>query len=87
MRGKTDVFCKKGFLFERICGIMKSEKIQMLEMIIDKSKELGIDKLLLTCDIDNVGSNKTVVGCGGILAGGNPFSYRGEPFYKYWINV
>ncbi len=59
----------------------------MLEMIIDKSKELGIDKLLLTCDIDNVGSNKTVVGCGGILAGGNPFSYKGEQIYKYWINV
>ena len=42
-------------------------------------------KVLLTCDIDNIGSYKTVEACGGKKEQEAPFVLDGELYYKYWI--
>lgn len=59
----------------------------MLRLLLEKAKESGIAKVLLTCNIDNLASQKTIRNCGGILEREEPYSYDGELYYKYWITV
>lgn len=39
----------------------------LLSETLKKAKELGIEKVLITCDIENAPSYKTIEGCRGIL--------------------
>lgn len=65
----------------------KGYATNMLQLVLDEARKLGIDKLLLTCDVDNIGSNRTVLNCGGELERQEPYQYHGSEYYKYWINV
>ena len=58
---------------------------QMLEMSLPICAELGLDKILVTCDVDNIASRKVIEKCGGIFEG-----ISNEPEIeiqkrKYWI--
>ena len=59
----------------------------MLQEALGLSKRLGISRVLLTCDDDNVGSIKTIESCGGMLenmVGAGPE----KPLKRrYWIEV
>ena len=52
-------------------GIAPSErkkgygKIQ-LKLGLEKAKKIGLKKVLITCDDNNIGSAKTIEACGGI---------------------
>ncbi|MBO5177274.1 MAG: hypothetical protein J6C07_07445 [Lachnospiraceae bacterium] len=46
-----------------------------------------MDKVLLTCDTDNVASCKTTEKCGGKKEQEEPFVLDGEQYYKYWITL
>lgn len=59
----------------------------MLKLLLDEARQLGIHKVLLTCNIENHASRKTILNCGGILERDEPFTYDKELYYKYWINV
>lgn len=53
-------------------GIRPSERrkghaTRLLAMALIKAKELGIDRALITCDKDNVGSARTIMNNGGVL--------------------
>ncbi|MBQ7863157.1 MAG: GNAT family N-acetyltransferase [Lachnospiraceae bacterium] len=63
----------------------KGYATEMLKRVLAVAKKTGIDKVLLTCDIDNVASCKTVEKCGGKKEQEAPFVLDGEPYYKYWI--
>lgn len=63
----------------------KGYATKMLKMVLVEAKESGLDKVLLTCDIDNIGSYKTMENCGGVREQDAPFELDGEPYYKYWI--
>lgn len=39
----------------------------MLSMALEKCKQLNISNVLLTCNADNIASEKTIVANGGIL--------------------
>lgn len=58
----------------------------MLSSVLPFCKEIGIDKLLITCVEDNIGSYKTIEANGGILESiievPNSKSHR-----RYWINL
>lgn len=55
-----------------------------LELGLKKTKELGLQEILVTCDIDNVGSNKIIKANGGVLAE-KVMSSEGKEKNKYWI--
>lgn len=63
----------------------KGYATRMLTLMLKEAKKAGIDKVLLTCDTDNIGSYKTVEKCGGVREQEEPFMLDGEPYYKYWI--
>lgn len=39
----------------------------MLKLLFEKIKKLDIDRVMLTCDDDNVGSAKIIESCNGIM--------------------
>ena len=65
----------------------KGYATEMLRQMINVAKKLEIDKVLLTCDTDNIGSYKTIEACGGKREQEEPFEPDGEPYYKYWIEL
>lgn len=63
---------------------------EMLGLILEKAKESGLEKVLLTCDKQNIASSKTIIHNGGILenevidkAG---LSHSGT-IQRYWIDL
>lgn len=40
---------------------------EMLKLMIEKCRELGMDKVLLTCDKTNIASSKTIIHNGGVM--------------------
>jgi len=46
---------------------------------------MGLDKVLITCDQDNIGSAKTIEKCGGILE--NEVDDNGTIKKRYWITL
>ena len=65
----------------------KGYATEMLRLALQKAKEAGLDKVLLTCDTDNVASCKTIERCDGKLEQNEPFELEGEFYYKYWIGI
>ena len=63
----------------------KGYATEMLKLVLAEAKKAGIDKVLLTCDVDNIASRKTVEKCGGKKEQEDAFVLDGEPYYKYWI--
>ena len=57
----------------------------MLALCLEKAKERGIDRVLVTCVEDNKASAATIEACGGVLE--NKVEYEGELFRRYWIDL
>jgi predicted acetyltransferase len=69
-------------------GIRPSERKKgyaslMLSMALPIAKELGINKILITCDKSNAGSAKTIINNGGVLE--NEVLDDAEITQRYWI--
>jgi predicted acetyltransferase len=58
---------------------------QQIKLALVKSKELGIDRVLITCDQYNIGSAKTILRNGGILE--NEVEFECKVYQRYWINL
>ena len=39
----------------------------MIKLALEKCKKLKIEKVLITCNDDNIASEKSIISCGGIL--------------------
>ena len=65
----------------------KGYATKMLKLVLQEARRLGIEKVLLTCDVDNVASQKTIIQNGGILEKENPYIYCDEKYYKFWIDI
>ena len=50
-----------------------------------KCKELGINKVLMTCDKTNIGSAKSIINNGGVLE--SEFEEDGVVEQRYWITL
>ena len=72
-------------------GIRPSERrkgyaTEMIRLALIECKKLGIDRVLMTCERDNVGSAKSIIKNGGILE--NEFvNAEGIIEQRYWIQV
>ncbi|MBP3041024.1 GNAT family N-acetyltransferase [Bacillaceae bacterium Marseille-Q3522] len=71
-------------------GIRPSERkkgfaTKMLSFALPIAKELGITRVLITCDKDNIASAKTILHNGGLME--NEVAENGEIVQRYWINL
>lgn len=58
----------------------------MLSEILGFCKELGLNKILITCDVNNIGSNKIILNNSGVLDS-KDIDSNGVKFNRYWINI
>ncbi len=70
-------------------GIRPSERrkgyaTEMIKQALPICKKLGIDKVLMVCYKDNIGSQKSIIKNGGILENEIP-SDNGKIDQRYWI--
>ena len=71
-------------------SIRKSERRkgyakEMLEQALGKCREMGLDKVLITCDKENIASVSTIKSQGGVLE--NEVNEEDEIVQRYWINL
>lgn len=72
-------------------GIRPSERrkgyaTEMIRLALLECKKLGIYKVLMVCDKDNVGSRKSIVSNGGVLE--DEFvDEKGKVNQRYWIKL
>jgi predicted acetyltransferase len=69
-------------------GVRPSERRKgyataQIRLALQKCKELGIDKVLMTCLKDNMGSAKSIMNNGGVFE--NEVEAEGKIFQRYWI--
>lgn len=69
-------------------GIRPSERRKgyataMIALALDECRKLGIDRVLICCDKDNIGSAKSIINNGGILE--NEVEEDGHLEQRYWI--
>ena len=69
-------------------GIRPSERrkgyaTKMISLALEECKKLGMDKVLLVCDKDNIGSVKSIIDNGGVLE--NEVLKEGKLIQRYWI--
>lgn len=57
-----------------------------LRLGLDRAREIGLDRVLVTCDDDNIASARTIEGAGGVLQDVSDQSARGHALLRrYWI--
>lgn len=71
-------------------GIRPSERrkgyaTQMIGLALEECRKLGIKKILMVCDKDNIGSAKSIIKNGGILE--NELNENGKIKQRYWIDL
>jgi predicted acetyltransferase len=58
----------------------------MLGLALEKCREMGLKKVLVTCNQDNIGSAKTIRNNGGILEN-EVTEENGTVIKRFWINL
>ena len=72
-------------------GIRPSERrkgyaTKMISLALKECKKPGIEKVLMVCGKDNIGSRKSIINNGGVLE--NEFvDEKGKVNQRYWINI
>lgn len=71
-------------------GVRPSERrkgygTRMVGLALEKCRELGITRVLMVCDQDNVASAKTIIKNGGVLE--NEVMVDGDMEQRYWIDL
>lgn len=72
-------------------GIRPSERrkgyaTEMIRLALSECKKLGIDRVLMVCDKDNIGSAKSIVKNGGVLEN-EVTDTEGNIEQRYWIDI
>ena len=52
-------------------------------------KQLGLEKVLICCDEENIPSAKTILACGGVLENNVDLTHDGKVIVgqRYWVQV
>lgn len=59
----------------------------ILELVLYKAKELDLEKVLITCDFDNIGSRRIIEHNGGKLENTIISKETGKEVLRYWIEL
>ena len=73
-------------------GVRPSERRKgygttMLGMVLDEARALELNRVMLTCDADNIGSAKIIERNGGKLSGTAVSPRTGKAVLQYWIEL
>ncbi len=73
-------------------GIRPTERMKgynkiNLYLCLKEAKKIGLEQVMLTCDTDNLGSNKSIKALGGILSRTDIDPSDNKEINVYWINV
>ena len=60
---------------------------KILKCALKEALKYGLDRVLITCRVDNIGSSKVIIKNGGILENIYYDSDKNEKIYRYWINL
>ena len=71
-------------------GVRPSERRRgvataMIGLALDECRRLGIDRVLMVCDRDNIGSARSIINNGGVLE--NEVEHDGHIIQRYWIEL
>ena len=71
-------------------GVRPSERrkgyaTKIIDLALKECQKLNIDKVLLVCDKDNIGSAKSIKNNGAILE--NEIVKDGKTIQRYWIEI
>lgn len=71
-------------------GVRPSERrkgiaTKMIGLALQECRKLGIDKVLMVCDKDNIGSAKSIINNGGVLE--NELIIDGITEQRFWITL
>ena len=58
----------------------------MIRLALEKCRELGITRVLMTCDKSNIGSAKSIIRNGGQLEN-EVINEDGQLEQRYWIDL
>ena len=72
-------------------GVRPSERRKgygtlIISLALKECKKLGINKVLITCNKDNIGSKKSIINNGGILEN-EVIDENGKKVLRYWISL
>ena len=59
---------------------------EILRQAVVIARSVGVDRVLVTCDDDNIGSIKTIEACGGKLNSVRPAEPESVALRRYWID-
>ena len=59
----------------------------MLAMALERCRELGLKRVLITCDKGNIGSARTIQKNGGVLENEITGSHLADVLQRYWIEL
>ena len=60
---------------------------EMLKAVLPFCKGLGLEKVMITCDVDNEGSRKTIIANGGVFHSTAYEPDRNKTLERYWITL
>ena len=60
---------------------------KILELTLEEAKEIGLERVLVTCDTDNLASAKIIRKNGGRFEGESISKISGKPVSRYWIDL
>ncbi|MDR0916120.1 MAG: GNAT family N-acetyltransferase [Oscillospiraceae bacterium] len=71
-------------------GIAPSERRRgygtaQLRLALEKCREMGITRVLITCAKENIASARTIQRCGGVLE--NEVDHEGGVIQRYWVEL
>jgi predicted acetyltransferase len=59
----------------------------MLKLVLEKARTIGLERVLITCDVENLGSCGVIEANGGQLEGEFQLDWYEQPIRRYWINL
>ena len=59
----------------------------ILALTLERARDLRLNRVLLTCDTDNIGSARVIEKNGGKLASQGISNSSGKPISRYWIDL
>ena len=73
-------------------GVRPSERRRgvataMIGLALDECRKLGIDRVLMVCDRDNIGSARSIINNGGVLENEVENEQDGRIIQRYWIEL
>lgn len=63
----------------------KGYATKILALSLEKAKEMGLNKVLLTCNETNIGSKKVILKNGGVIR--RKQRVKGNNILSFWINI